>query len=210
MVRGGAGGVENPVFNVGPATGRDGLAGAAFASQDLTEESADQQRGAVQVGDPFMEKLVCEACLELLATDAVTGIQDMGAAGLTCSTCETAARAGTGIEIELSKVPQRAPGMTPYEIMLSESQERMLIIVQKGREAEVQRIFDKWDLPWAEVGCVTNTGQMVVKHQGRIVADIPAAKLANDAPIYQREARAPAYLKTVQAFTLASLPEPSE
>ena len=152
IARGAASGVGNPVFYVGPATGRDGLAGAAFASQDLTEESAEQQRGAVQVGDPFMEKLVCEACLELLATGAVAGIQDMGAAGLTCSTCETAARAGTGIEIELDKVPQRAPDMTSYEIMLSESQERMLIIVQKGREEEVKRIFDKWDLPWAEIG----------------------------------------------------------
>src|SRR5262249_5874498 len=130
IARGRASGLNNPVFYVGPATGRDGLAGAAFASQDLTEESAGQQRGAVQVGDPFMEKLVCEACLELLATGAVAGIQDMGAAGLTCSTCETAARAGTGIEIDLMKVPQRAPGMAPYEIMLSESQERMLIIVQ--------------------------------------------------------------------------------
>src|SRR3954447_7817210 len=130
IARGAAKGIGNPVFYVGPATGRDGLAGAAFASQDLTEESAEQQRGAVQVGDPFMEKLVCEACLELLATDAVAGIQDMGAAGLTCSTCETAARAGTGIEIELDKVPQRAPNMTSYEIMLSESQERMLIIVK--------------------------------------------------------------------------------
>ena len=134
IARGAAKGIGNPVFYVGPATGRDGLAGAAFASQDLTEESSEQQRGAVQVGDPFMEKLVCEACLELLATGAVAGIQDMGAAGLTCSTCETAARAGTGIEIELDKVPQRAPNMTSYEIMLSESQERMLIIVHKGRE----------------------------------------------------------------------------
>ena len=119
ITRGAAKGVGNPVFYVGPATGRDGLAGAAFASQDLTEESAEQQRGAVQVGDPFMEKLVCEACLELLATGAVAGMQDMGAAGLTCSTCETAARAGTGIEIELDKVPQRAPNMSSYEIMLS-------------------------------------------------------------------------------------------
>src|SRR5256714_5384824 len=127
IARGAAKGIGNPVFYVGPATGRDGLAGAAFASKDLTPESARQQRGAVQVGDPFMEKLVCEACLELLASDAVKGIQDMGAAGLTCSTCETAARAGTGIEIDLTKVPQRAPNMTPYEIMLSESQERMLI-----------------------------------------------------------------------------------
>ena len=206
IARGAAKGIGNPVFYVGPATGRDGLAGAAFASQDLTEESADQQRGAVQVGDPFMEKLVLEACLELLATGAVAGIQDMGAAGLTCSTCETAARAGTGIEIELSKVPQRAPSMIPYEIMLSESQERMLIIVQRGREDEVKRIFDKWDLPWAEVGIVTDTGRMVAKHNGSVVADIPAAKLANEAPVYQREAREPAYLAAVRAFTLAQVP----
>jgi phosphoribosylformylglycinamidine synthase subunit PurL len=202
IARGAAKGIGNPVFYVGPATGRDGLAGAAFASQDLTEESAEQQRGAVQVGDPFMEKLVMEACLELLATNAVAGIQDMGAAGLTCSTCETAARAGTGIEIELAKVPQRAPGMTPYEIMLSESQERMLIIVKRGHEAEVQRIFDKWDLPWAEIGTVTDTGRMIVRHHGKVVADIPAAKLANEAPVYQRDAREPAYLKTVRALTL--------
>ncbi|MCI0538158.1 MAG: AIR synthase-related protein, partial [Verrucomicrobiales bacterium] len=186
IVRGAAKGVGNPVFYVGPATGRDGLAGASFASQDLTEESAEQQRGAVQVGDPFMEKLVCEACLELLATGAVAGIQDMGAAGLTCSTCETAARAGTGIEIELDKVPQRAPNMSSYEIMLSESQERMLIIVQKGREEEVKRIFNKWDLPWAEIGFVTDTGQMVVKQHGRIVVDVPAKKLADEAPVYFR------------------------
>src|SRR5579871_5135343 len=207
IARGAAKGIGNPVFYVGPATGRDGLAGAAFASQDLTEESADQQRGAVQVGDPFMEKLVMEACLELLATDAVAGIQDMGAAGLTCSTCETAARAGTGIEIDLSKVPQRAPNMSPYEIMLSESQERMLIIVQKGREDEVKRIFDKWDLPWAEIGFVTDSGKMVVKNHGQIVADIPAKKLADEAPIYQREAREPEYLKAVRAFTLAGVPD---
>jgi phosphoribosylformylglycinamidine synthase II len=202
IARGAAKGIGNPVFYVGPATGRDGLAGAAFASQDLTEESAEQQRGAVQVGDPFMEKLVCEACLELLATGAVAGIQDMGAAGLTCSTCETAARAGTGIEIELDKVPQRAPNMSSYEIMLSESQERMLIIVHKGREEEVKRIFDKWDLPWAEVGRVTDTGRMVVRHGGKIVADIPAKKIADESPIYQRDAQEPEYLKDVRAFRL--------
>ena len=166
------------------------------------------QRGAVQVGDPFMEKLVCEACLELLATGAVAGIQDMGAAGLTCSTCETAARAGTGIEIELSKVPQRAPGMTRYEIMLSESQERMLIIVQAGREEEVKRIFDKWDLPWAQIGSVTDTGRMVVRSGGRVVVDIPAKKLADEAPVYQPESREPAYLRAVRDFTLAGVPEP--
>jgi phosphoribosylformylglycinamidine synthase subunit PurL len=210
IVRGAARGVGNPVFYVGPATGRDGLAGAAFASQDLTEESAEQQRGAVQVGDPFMEKLVCEACLELLATGAVAGIQDMGAAGLTCSTCETAARAGTGIEIDLAKVPQRAPNMTPYEIMLSESQERMLIIVQRGREEEVKRIFDKWDLPWAEIGRVTESGRMLVRNNGQVVADIPAKKLADEAPVYQREARQPAYIQQVRAFTLDRLPDTTD
>ncbi len=202
IARGAAKGIGNPVFYVGPPTGRDGLAGAAFASQDLTEESAEQQRGAVQVGDPFMEKLVCEACLELLATGAVAGIQDMGAAGLTCSTCETAARAGTGIEIELDKVPQRAPNMTSYDLMLSESQERMLIIVHKGREEEVKRIFDKWDLPWSEIGCVTDTGRMVVKHHGQVVADIPAKKIADESPVYQREAQEPEYLEAVRAFRL--------
>jgi phosphoribosylformylglycinamidine synthase subunit PurL len=202
IARGAAKGIGNPVFYVGPATGRDGLAGAAFASQDLTEESAEQQRGAVQVGDPFMEKLVCEACLELLATGVVAGIQDMGAAGLTCSTCETAARAGTGIEIELDKVPQRAPNMSSYEIMLSESQERMLIIVHKGKEEEVKRIFDKWDLPWSEVGFVTDTGRMVVKHHGKVVADIPAKKIADESPVYQRDAKEPEYLKEVRAFRL--------
>ena len=207
IARGAAKGIGNPVFYVGPATGRDGLAGAAFASQDLTEESAEQQRGAVQVGDPFMEKLVCEACLELLATGAVAGIQDMGAAGLTCSTCETAARAGTGIEIELDKVPQRAPNMSSYEIMLSESQERMLIIVHKGREAEVKRIFDKWDLPWSEVGVVTDTGRMVVRHHGQVVADIPAKKIADESPVYHREAKEPEYLKAVRAFRLDKIPD---
>ncbi|MBI5773933.1 MAG: phosphoribosylformylglycinamidine synthase subunit PurL [Verrucomicrobia bacterium] len=202
ITRGAAKGVGNPVFYVGPATGRDGLAGAAFASQDLTEESAEQQRGAVQVGDPFMEKLVCEACLELLATGCVAGMQDMGAAGLTCSTCEMAARAGTGIEIELDKVPQRAPNMSSYEIMLSESQERMLIVVHKGREEEVKRIFDKWDLPWSEIGIITDTGHMKVRHGGKLVVDIPARKIADESPVYQREAIEPAYIKEVRAFRL--------
>ncbi len=210
IARGAAKGVGNPVFYVGPATGRDGLAGAAFASQDLTEESADQQRGAVQVGDPFMEKLCMEACLELLATDAVAGIQDMGAAGLTCSTCETAARGGTGIELRLDQVPQRAANMTPYELMLSESQERMLIIVNKGHEEEVRRIFDKWDLPWAEVGTVTDTGRMVVTNHGEVVADMPAAKLADDAPLYDRESKEPAYLAAVRAFKLEQVPDLKE
>lgn len=210
ITRGAAKGVGNPVFYVGPATGRDGLAGAAFASQDLTEASAEQQRGAVQVGDPFMEKLVCEACLELLATGAVAGMQDMGAAGLTCSTCETAARAGTGIEIELDKVPQRAPHMSSYEIMLSESQERMLIVVHKGREEEVKKIFDKWDLPWSEIGVVTDTGRMVVKHGGKVVADIPAKKIADESPIYHRDAKEPEYLQAVRAFRLDGLADAND
>jgi phosphoribosylformylglycinamidine synthase subunit PurL len=207
IARGQAAGIGNPVFYVGPPTGRDGLAGAAFASQDLTEESAEQQRGAVQVGDPFMEKLVCEACLELLATGAVAGIQDMGAAGLTCSTCETAARAGTGIEIELDHVPQRAPNMSSYEIMLSESQERMLIIVHKGREEEVKRIFDKWDLPWARIGTVTDTGRMVVRHQGDVVADIPARLIASESPVYLRDAHEPGYLLETSGFKLETVPD---
>src|SRR2546430_465259 len=155
LARGAARGIGNPVFYVGAETGRDGLAGAAFASRELTEESKED-RPAVQVGDPFKEKLLLEACLELLANDAVAGIQDMGAAGLTCSTCETASRGGSGIEIDLAKVPKREPGMTPYEILLSESQERMLIIAKRGKEKVVREIFDKWDVPWAEIGRVTD------------------------------------------------------
>ena len=187
IARGAAEGVGNPVFYVGAETGRDGLAGAAFASRELTEESK-QDRPAVQVGDPFKEKLLLEACLELLATDAVAGIQDMGAAGLTCSTCETASRGGTGVEIDLAKVPKRETGMTPYEIMLSESQERMLIIVKKGREQTVCDIFEKWDLPYAEVGLVKDDGMMRVLDHGVVVAEIPARKLADEAPLYSREA----------------------
>ena len=188
IARGAAKGVGNPVFYVGAETGRDGLAGAAFASRDLTEESKED-RPAVQVGDPFREKLLLEACLELLATDAVAGIQDMGAAGLTCSTCETASRGGTGVEIDLAKVPKRETGMTPYEIMLSESQERMLIIVKKGREQVVKDIFEKWDLPYAEVGVVKDDGMMRVLNEGKVVAEIPASKLADDAPLYERETK---------------------
>ncbi len=186
IARGAAEGIGNPVFYVGAETGRDGLAGAAFASRELTEESKED-RPAVQVGDPFKEKLLLEACLELLDSGCVTGIQDMGAAGLTCSTCETASRGGTGVEIDLSLVPQREPGMTPYETMLSESQERMLIIVKKGEEETVRRIFEKWDLPYAEVGTVKDDGMMRVLDSGQVVAEIPAAKLADDAPVYERE-----------------------
>jgi phosphoribosylformylglycinamidine synthase subunit PurL len=188
LARGAASGVGNPVFYVGAETGRDGLAGAAFASRELTEESK-QDRPAVQVGDPFKEKLLLEACLELLATDAVAGIQDMGAAGLTCSTCETASRGGTGVEIDLAKVPKREPGMTPYEILLSESQERMLIIAKRGRENVVREIFEKWDVPCAEIGRVTDDGMMRVRNNGSIAAEIPAKPLADEAPLYSREAK---------------------
>src|SRR6201992_2050320 len=188
IARGAARGIGNPVFYVGAETGRDGLAGAAFASRDLTEESKED-RPAVQVGDPFREKLLLEACLELLATEAVAGIQDMGAAGLTCSTCETASRGGTGVEIDLAKVPQRETGMTPYEILLSESQERMLIIVRSGEEERVKEVFEKWDLPYSKVGIVKDDGMMRVLNHGKVVAEIPARQLADEAPLYDREAR---------------------
>ena len=188
LARGTAEGAENPVFYVGAETGRDGLAGAAFASRELTEQSRED-RPAVQVGDPFKEKLLLEACLELIARNAVAGIQDMGAAGLTCSTCETASRGGSGIEIDLAKVPRREPGMSPYEIMLSESQERMLIIAKRGREDVVRQVFDKWDVPCAEIGRVTSDGIMRVRNNGTIAAEIAAKALAEEAPLYSREAR---------------------
>jgi phosphoribosylformylglycinamidine synthase subunit PurL len=190
LARGAASGVGNPVFYVGAETGRDGLAGAAFASRELTEQSRED-RPAVQVGDPFKEKLLLEACLELLATDAVAGIQDMGAAGLTCSTCETASRGGTGVEIDLAKVPKRETGMTAYETLLSESQERMLIIARRGKEDVVRRIFEKWDVPCAEIGRVTDDGMMRVRENGSVAAEIPAKPLADEAPLYSREARQP-------------------
>jgi phosphoribosylformylglycinamidine synthase subunit PurL len=202
LARGAASGIGNPVFYVGAETGRDGLAGAAFASRELTEESRED-RPAVQVGDPFKEKLLLEACLELLATDAVAGIQDMGAAGLTCSTCETASRGGTGVEIDLAKVPKREPGMTPYEILLSESQERMLIIAKRGREDVVREVFEKWDVPCAEIGRVTDDGMMRVRNNGTLAAEIPAKPLADEAPLYSREAVAPPPTPTID---LASVP----
>ena len=188
LARGTAEGAGNPVFYVGAETGRDGLAGAAFASRELTDRSRED-RPAVQVGDPFKEKLLLEACLELLARGAVAGIQDMGAAGLTCSTCETASRSGSGIEIDLAKVPKREPGMTPYEILLSESQERMLIIARRGKENVVRAVFEKWDVPCAEIGRVTTDGMMRVRNNGEIAAEIPAKALAEEAPLYSREAQ---------------------
>src|SRR5437899_5563319 len=179
-------GAGNPVIYVGAKTGRDGIHGASLlASAEFTEES-QQKRPNVQVGDPFMEKLLLEACLEAMHTGAIVGIQDMGAAGLTCSTCEMGSRGEVGIEIELDRVPQRETGMTPYEIMLSESQERMLLVADKGREDEVFRVFKKWGLEAAEIGVVTGDGKLRVRHHGEIVVELPNRELADEAPLYRR------------------------
>ena len=180
-----ASGEGNPVIYVGSKTGRDGIHGATMASEEFSEGS-EAKRPNVQVGDPFLEKLLLEACLEAMQTGAIIGIQDMGAAGLTCSTCEMGARGGTGVEIELDRVPQRETGMTPYEIMLSESQERMLLVAQKGREEEVFRIFQKWGLDAVEIGRVTSDAMMRVLEHGEVVAEIPNAALTDDAPVYKR------------------------
>src|SRR5271166_5409577 len=179
-------GTGNPVIYVGAKTGRDGIHGASLlASAEFTEQS-QQKRPNVQVGDPFVEKLLLEACLEAMKTGAVIAIQDMGAAGLTCSTCEMASRGGTGIEIDLAKVPQRETGMTPYEIMLSESQERMLLVAEKGREQEVLNVFKKWGLDATVVGEVKDGERLVVRDHGKVVAEIPAHPLAEDGPVYHR------------------------
>jgi phosphoribosylformylglycinamidine synthase II len=185
-------GIGNPVIYVGAKTGRDGIHGASMASAVFTEESKEK-RPNVQVGDPFMEKLLLEACLEAMHTGAVVGIQDMGAAGLTCSTCEMGSRAGTGVEIDLSLVPQRETGMTPYEIMLSESQERMLIVADAGREDEVFAVFKKWNLDAVTIGRVTNDGMLRVKNHGVVVAEIPNRELADEAPLYDRPHNAAPY-----------------
>src|SRR5438876_3365342 len=184
-------GIGNPVIYVGAKTGRDGIHGASLlASAEFTEESK-QKRPNVQVGDPFMEKLLLEACLEAMQTGVVVAIQDMGAAGLTCSTMEMASRGGTGIEIDLAKVPQRETGMTPYEIMLSESQERMLLVAEHGREREVLDVFKKWGLDAVVIGEVTEGGLAVVKNHGLVAAEIPAHPLAEEGPVYQRPLAAP-------------------
>src|SRR5580692_331518 len=185
-------GIGNPVIYVGAKTGRDGIKGASMASAEFDEDSKDK-RPNVQVGDPFMEKLLLEACLEAMHTGAVVGIQDMGAAGLTCSTCEMGSRAETGIEFDLSLVPQRETGMTPYEIMLSESQERMLIVADAGREDEVFAVFKKWNLDAVTIGRVTNDGMLRVKNHGVVVAEIPNRELADEAPLYDRPHNAAPY-----------------
>jgi phosphoribosylformylglycinamidine synthase len=204
LVKGRASGIGNPVYYVGAKTGRDGIHGATMASAEFDERTAEK-RPAVQVGDPFMEKLLLEACLELMKTDALVGVQDMGAAGLTCSTCEMGARGGSGIEIDVQHVPQRETGMTPYEIMLSESQERMLLVVKQGREAEVEAIFEKWDLHAVRIGQVTDDGILRVKDRGRVVAEIPNGALVDEAPVYDRPTARPAYLDAAAQLDTAAL-----
>jgi phosphoribosylformylglycinamidine synthase len=207
IIKGVASGVGNSVYYVGAKTGRDGIHGATMASAEFDEKSMEK-RPAVQVGDPFMEKLLLEACLEVMKTDALIGIQDMGAAGLTCSTSEMGSRGGAGVEIDVALVPQRETGMTAYETMLSESQERMLMVVKRGREPEVERIFEKWDLHAVRVGDVTADGILRVKDHGRTVAEIPNRSLTDEAPVYRRPMSEPSYLKEAQVLDLASLRNP--
>jgi phosphoribosylformylglycinamidine synthase len=201
-------GVGNPVFYVGNKTGRDGIHGATMASATFDEE-AEAKRPTVQVGDPFTEKLLLEACLEAMATGAVLGIQDMGAAGLACCTSEMPARSGTGLEVELAAVPQREAEMTPYELLLSESQERMLLVGARGREEELRRVFAKWELDAVKIGEVTAGPDLVVRHRGEEVARVPVDALA-DAPKYEKPYARPAWLDARQAFDPLSLPEPAD
>jgi phosphoribosylformylglycinamidine synthase II len=203
-----AAGVGNPVIYVGAKTGRDGIHGATMASAEFGEDAQDK-RPSVQVGDPFMEKLLLEACLELMSSDVLVGIQDMGAAGLTSSSVEMAARAGAGIELDLERVPQRERHMTAYELMLSESQERMLMVVHQGREAEALAVFEKWDLDAAVIGRVTDTGRIVVRMDGQVFADMPVPLLAEGLK-YQRPMQRPAYLAETEAFEPASVPAPAD
>src|ERR1700712_109986 len=204
-------GVGNPVIYVGAKTGRDGIHGATMASEEFTEGS-EQKRPNVQMGDPFLEKLLLEACLEVMQTGAVLGIQDMGAAGLTCSTCEMGARGSLGVTIELDKVPQRETGMSTYEIMLSESQERMLLVAAKGREEEVLAVFRKWGLDASIVGTVTADDVMRVRHHGELVAEIPNKALTDDAPLYHRPVGVwtPPVPKDPPAWVLEELAKPRD
>ena len=204
LILGRAEGLGNLVYYVGAKTGRDGIHGATMASAEF-DDTTEEKRPNVQVGDPFMEKLLLEACLEVMATDALVGIQDMGAAGLTCSTCEMGSRGGTGIEIDVALVPQRETGMTPYEIMLSESQERMLFIVKQGREAEVERIFEKWDLHAVRIGQVTDDGLLRVRDRDSVIVEIPNKALADEGPVYRRPTERPDDIDERQRLDLATL-----
>ncbi len=202
-------GVGNPVFYVGAKTGRDGIHGATMASATF-DETAEERRPTVQVGDPFTEKLLLEACLEAMATGAIVGIQDMGAAGLACACSEMPARAGTGMEIEAARVPQRETGMTPYEIMLSESQERMLLVAARGREDEVRAVFAKWELDAVDIGRVTDDGMLRVRFHGVVVAEVPVRALADEAPVYEKPTARPAWQDGLEAFDPLSLPAPPD
>jgi phosphoribosylformylglycinamidine synthase len=206
-----AGGPGNPVFIVGSATGKDGIHGATFASADLSEDS-HEDLPAVQVGDPFQEKLLLEASLEAIQTGAIVGMQDMGAAGITCSTSEMSAKGECGMRIDLSKVPTRQQNMKDWEILLSESQERMLIVCIPGREQEILKVFDKWDLPCAEIGVTTDTGRLEYWYQGKLVADVPAESLVlgGGAPVYVREQTAPTYLRKIAKFDQSKIPVPAD
>ncbi|KAA3602805.1 MAG: phosphoribosylformylglycinamidine synthase subunit PurL [Calditrichaeota bacterium] len=204
-------GVGNPVLIVGSTTGRDGIHGATFASEEISEAS-EAKRPSVQVGDPFTEKLLLEATLEAIATGFVVGIQDMGAAGITCSTSEMSAKGEVGMEIELALVPQRDGEMIPYEIMLSESQERMLVVAEKGKEDEVMDIFKKWDLNAVQIGTVTEDKNVTIRFHGEVIAKVPAwdLVLGGGAPVYERETRKPSYLEETQNFDLNSIPVPKD
>ncbi|MGE4357935.1 MAG: phosphoribosylformylglycinamidine synthase subunit PurL, partial [Candidatus Omnitrophota bacterium] len=208
IVKARARGIDNLVLIVGGATGRDGVEGAAFASAGLDEESA-KKSSAVAIGDPKMGRLLREACLELIDKGLVVGMQDMGAAGLTCSTCETSYRGKTGMEIDLDLIPRKEEGMNAYEIMLSESQERMLIIIQKDKLKEVKSIFDKWKVPVSVIGKVTSDGMVRIKEKGKVIAEIPASALV-EAPVYYRKAKKPKYLEKVRKFKLSDIKEPKD
>jgi phosphoribosylformylglycinamidine synthase len=201
-----AAGIGNPVIYVGSKTGRDGIHGASLLASSEFDEHTEEMRPTVQLGDPFTEKLLLEACLEAMATGAIVGIQDMGAAGLTCSSFEMASRSGTGIEMDLDRVPQRETNMTPYELLLSESQERMLLVAEAGREREVLDVFAKWDLDAAIVGRVTDDGKMRVRWHGELVVDIPVDPVAASSPVYERPQARPADFEARQKLELASLP----
>ena len=207
--RGVASGVGNLVMYVGPATGRDGIHGATFASEELTEAS-EEKRPSVQVGDPFMEKLVMEACLELIESGIVVGIQDMGAAGLTCSSSEMASKGGVGIELDLDRVPQREPDMTPYEMMLSESQERMLFVVRPEDEEKAKAIFRRWGVPCETIGRVTGDGRLRLFHRGEIAADIPVKGLVDGCPVYHKPSKTPAYYEAFASVDTTRYPETTD
>ncbi len=209
IFRGYASGKGNPVIYVGSKTGRDGIQGAIMASDTFTEET-EEKRPAVQVGDPFTEKLLLEACLELFKTDCVVGIQDMGAAGLTSSSTEMADRAGTGLEIEIQRVPRREEKMTPYEVMLSESQERMLVVLEKGKENTARDIFRKWNLDFSIIGKVTDSGRLTIVEEETTVADLPVSLITSAAPTYKRPVKRPSYLKRIKRLDQENLPEPED